>query len=31
VAMDVDDTGTLWVKDADNQIHSIIYGDCFYT
>jgi BirA family biotin operon repressor/biotin-[acetyl-CoA-carboxylase] ligase len=30
VAMDVDDTGTLWVKDADSQIHSIIYGDCFH-
>jgi BirA family biotin operon repressor/biotin-[acetyl-CoA-carboxylase] ligase len=31
VATDVDEAGTLWVKDGDNQIHSIIYGDCFHT
>ena len=31
VAMDVDEAGTLWVKDVDNQIHSVIYGDCFHT
>lgn len=30
-AMDVDDAGTLWVKDGRNQIHPIIYGDCFHT
>jgi BirA family biotin operon repressor/biotin-[acetyl-CoA-carboxylase] ligase len=29
-AMDVDEAGTLWVKDAGHQVHSIIYGDCFH-
>lgn len=31
LATDVDEAGTLWVKDADNQTHAIIYGDCFHT
>lgn len=31
LAIDVDEAGTLWVKDAGNQIHAIIYGDCFHT
>ncbi|MCF8090990.1 MAG: biotin--[acetyl-CoA-carboxylase] ligase [Desulfotignum sp.] len=30
MAMDVDDTGTLMVKDDNRQIHKIIYGDCFH-
>lgn len=30
-AIDVDEAGTLWVKDDDHQTHSIIYGDCFHT
>jgi len=29
--MDVDDTGTLLLKDDNQQIHRIIYGDCFHT
>ncbi len=31
LAEDVDDTGTLWVKDDKGQHHPIIYGDCFHT
>lgn len=31
LAMDVDDTGTLLLKDDNNQVHRIIYGDCFHT
>jgi BirA family transcriptional regulator, biotin operon repressor / biotin---[acetyl-CoA-carboxylase] ligase len=31
LAMDVDDSGTLMVKDDTGQIHKIIYGDCFHT
>jgi len=31
LAMDVDDTGTLLLKDDNQQIHRIIYGDCFHT
>ncbi|MEX1298859.1 MAG: biotin--[acetyl-CoA-carboxylase] ligase [Desulfotignum sp.] len=31
LATNVDEAGTLWVKDAGNQIHAIIYGDCFHT
>ncbi|MDZ7664301.1 MAG: biotin--[acetyl-CoA-carboxylase] ligase [Desulfotignum sp.] len=30
LAADVDEAGTLWVKDADHQMHKIIYGDCFH-
>ncbi len=31
LAMDVDDSGTLMVKEDTGQIHKIIYGDCFHT
>ncbi len=31
LAMDVDDTGTLLLKDDHHQVHKIIYGDCFHT
>jgi BirA family biotin operon repressor/biotin-[acetyl-CoA-carboxylase] ligase len=31
LAQDVDDAGTLWVKDSKGQNHPIIYGDCFHT
>jgi BirA family biotin operon repressor/biotin-[acetyl-CoA-carboxylase] ligase len=31
LAQDVDDAGTLWVKDSKGQDHPIIYGDCFHT
>ncbi len=31
LAMDVDDTGTLLLKDANQKMHRIIYGDCFHT
>ncbi len=31
LAMDVDDTGTLLLKDDQQQMHRIIYGDCFHT
>jgi BirA family transcriptional regulator, biotin operon repressor / biotin---[acetyl-CoA-carboxylase] ligase len=31
LAMDVDDTGTLLLKDDHGQVHKIIYGDCFHT
>jgi BirA family transcriptional regulator, biotin operon repressor / biotin---[acetyl-CoA-carboxylase] ligase len=31
LAIDVDDTGTLLLKDDAHQVHNIIYGDCFHT
>jgi BirA family transcriptional regulator, biotin operon repressor / biotin---[acetyl-CoA-carboxylase] ligase len=31
VAIDVDETGTLIIKDNSGQTHKIIYGDCFHT
>jgi len=31
LALDVDDTGTLLLKDDNQQVHRIIYGDCFHT
>lgn len=31
LAMDVDDSGTLLLKDDHQQVHKIIYGDCFHT
>ena len=30
LALDVDDSGTLMVEDDNQQIHKIIYGDCFH-
>ncbi|MBU1584686.1 MAG: biotin--[acetyl-CoA-carboxylase] ligase, partial [Proteobacteria bacterium] len=31
LAVDVDDTGTLMIKDKTGEIKKIIYGDCFHT